>query len=192
MKEDRVVMYDSAEAATRVNMPGWKSRWGHFYPGDNAISEQGARWAGCTHMTCECGNVHEKMLPRCASCQAKQEMERFEALPEIEWDRVTPLALFDDDRWFWDEGDLLDYLADCVSDPDTVRVVICEPGKLHLLDGSIWEDDLPEDGELPDAVATALDSLNAAIRTAEPVSWWHGKQRINLEPFWKKLKEAVI
>ena len=35
MTDEKIVMYDSPEAATRVDMPGWKSRLGHFYPGDN-------------------------------------------------------------------------------------------------------------------------------------------------------------
>ena len=36
MSEEKIVMYDSPEAASRIDMPGWKSRLGHFYPGDNA------------------------------------------------------------------------------------------------------------------------------------------------------------
>src|ERR1700733_3026068 len=96
MSEEKRIMYDSQEAATyRTDIKGWVSKDGLFY-GDNPSSEHGARWSGCTHMVCECGNVYGKGRVRCDSCQAKITSEKYYALPMIEWDRTTPV-------WVWEE-----------------------------------------------------------------------------------------
>lgn len=42
MSNEPIVMYDSPEAATRVDMPGWKSRLGHFYPATLSIGAESA------------------------------------------------------------------------------------------------------------------------------------------------------
>jgi len=44
------------------------------------------------------------------------------------------------------------------------RLVLCEPRYLHPLDGSEWEDDLADEGELSDEVGAAIDALNAVLR----------------------------
>lgn len=193
MSEEKVVMYDSPEAATRVDMPGWKSRLGHFYPGDNPSSEHGARWSGCTHMTCECGKVFEKGHTICSSCEAKRRTDKYYALPLVDWDGVTPLCVWDDDRYFFDEDSVLDYMADLkADDPEAdheVQLVLCTPHKLHLLDADTWCDDLAEDGELPDDVLEKLDALNEALKNAPTVCWSDGRQRIDVDALWKQLAD---
>jgi len=185
MTNQKIVMYDSPEAATyRTNISGWIASTGQFWGND----EHMARWSGCTHMTCACGKVFDKRTLRCDSCQAKASMEKYYALPMVEWDGVTPVCTFDDDRYFFSEEEVLDWMAD--QDPETaeVRLVLCEPGRLGYVSEDNWADDLPEDGELPGAVQMALDALNEAIKNAPTVCWWAGKQRINVEPLWAQLK----
>jgi hypothetical protein len=186
MPEQKIVMYDSPEAAThRTNLSGWVSSDGRYW-GNN---EHMARWSGCTHMTCDCGKVFEKGRVSCDSCQAKTDMERYYALPMVEWDGVTPVCTFDDDRYFFSEDEVLDWMAD--QDPETseIRLVLCEPGRLGYVREDNWADDLPEDGELPDGVAAKLAELNEAIKNSPTVCWWPGKQRINIEPLWAELKK---
>lgn len=185
MVDKTVTMFDSPEAATyRTDIKGWVSANGSFY-GDN---EHIARWSGCTHMTCECGNVYEKGRVRCDSCQSKADTEKFMALPMVEWDGVTPVCIFGGDRYFFSDSELLDWMEDLDDDAE-VRLVLCEPGKLHTLDVDDWCDDLPEDGDLPAEVQTKLDELNEAIKNAPTVCWWEGKARINAEPLWSQVKE---
>lgn len=174
-----VVRYDSPEAATyKTGIEGWVSRDGHFYGKD----EHMARWAGCTHLICkDCGQEH----PRnswCQPCHNRKRQEKFLAFPEIPYAEAEyPLCVFDDDRFFWDEVELLDYMAD-LDDPDTLQIVTTKPGHLHLIDADIWSDDLPEDGKLPDEVARKVDELNAAIRAAGPVAWWAADNRVDITP----------
>src|SRR5208337_1957385 len=108
MSDEKIVMYDSPEAATRVDMPGWLSRLGHFYPGNHASSEHGARWSGCTHQKCECGKIFEHGRIRCDSCQAKIDSEKYYAFPVADWDGVTPTCDDSRDKYFWDKEQLLD------------------------------------------------------------------------------------
>jgi hypothetical protein len=79
MEDEKVIMYDSQEAAThRTDISGWVSRDGGFY----ADNEHLARWAGCTHMTCECGKPYIKGKVRCDECQSDEEWDFFVAVHE--------------------------------------------------------------------------------------------------------------
>ena len=197
MAEETIIMYDSPEAATRVDLPGWKSRLGHFYPGDNPSSERGARWSGCTHMTCECGRIFPKGRIRCDFCQAKLDSEKYYALPLVEWDEVTPICEDKSDKYFFDRESLMDEMywqlddAKKRGEEPVMHLVLCEPHYLRTLDTDTWEDDLPEDGELPDAVAMALDAFNAVIKASGPSCWFPGKTRIDVDALWKELKEDL-
>ena len=184
MSDSKIVMYDSGEAAThRTNLSGWVSSDGRYWGKD----EHMARWSGCTHIKCGCGNVVEKGRIRCDSCQAKIDMEKFYALPMVEWDGTTPVCTFDDDHFFFSDSELLDWMADQEQEAE-LRIVLCEPGRLSYVSEDHWCDDLPDDGELPDEVAAKLAELNEAIKNAPTVCWWPGKQRIDLEPLWEQLK----
>jgi hypothetical protein len=198
-KEETVVMYDSPEAATLVEMKGWKSRLGHFYPGDNPSSEHGARWSGCTHQTCVCGNIYEHGRVRCNSCQAKIDCEKYYALPIANWDGITPTCDDERDKYFWTKEELMDEMywqleeAKKRGEEPEMHVVIAEPHYLHQLDGSEWSDDLPDegDGELPDEVGAAIDALNAVLKEQGPSCWYPGKERIDMDKLWKELKEGL-
>ena len=181
----KIVMFDSPEAATyRTDIKGWVSGDGLYFGND----ERTARWSGCTHKTCECGKIYDKGRTRCNSCQAKIDMEKYYALPMVEWDGVTPVCTFDDDKYFFSDEEVLDYLADLDEETSEGRLVLCEPGKLHTIDADNWCDDLSEDGELPPEVQVKLDELNEAIKNAPTVTWWAGKTRINMDPLWAELK----
>ena len=194
LKEEKIVMYDSPESARKVEQVGWKSRLGHFYPGDNASSEHGARWSGCTHQKCKCGNVMRQGETRCDSCQSKIDCDRYYALPIADWDGETPTCDNDRDKYFWDKEQLLDemywQLEDATKrgEEPEMHVVICEPHYLHQLSYDDWVDDLADDGELPDAVNEAIEVFNEILNNQKPSCWYPGKQRINMESLWEELK----
>jgi len=196
--EKPIIMYDSPEAATyRTDIKGWVSKDGLFY-GDNPGSERGARWSGCTHQTCACGNVHEKGRTICNSCLGKKRTERYYALPVEKWNGDTPICLWDDDRYFFDEDAFLDFLADLKHDDPTaeheVQAVLCEPGRLHLISDDEWVDDLPDNGEydhdIPEEVAAKVAELNEIIKQQAPVCWYPGKIRIDVDEWWAELKKG--
>ena len=127
----------------------------------------------------------------CSSCIAKKDTEKYYAMPMVEWDEVTPVCT-DGDKFFFDVDSVLEHMAEVKQeggDEAEVQIVLCEPGKLHLLSDEDWCDDLPEDGELPDDVQVKLNELNKALADATPVCWYPGKKRINMAPLWEQLRQ---
>jgi len=191
MREETVVMYDSPEAATFVTgISGWKSRDGFFWGKD----EHMARYSGSTHKKCdECGRVYSKHS-YCDFCHEKKETEKYYALPVVEWDEETPIYDDSSDEYYFDKESLMEDMywkleeANKQGCEPEIRLLLCDPVHLHLLESDIWEDELPEDGELSGEVSDALDALNAVIKAQPPSSWYPGKKRINMEPLWAELK----
>ena len=147
-------------------------------------------------MTCECGNVYGKGRVRCDSCQSKMDTEKYLALPVEEWDGEEPVCTYKDDRFFFDEESLLDWMSDLEFDAHemgggrpTVQLVKCESRGLSMIEEDHWCDELPEDGELPDDIAMALDALNKVIKESTYKVWWPGKIRINVDALWKELDD---
>lgn len=186
MSEKNVVLYDSDEAAQLKTVTGWVSRDGHYYGNEENI----ARYAGSTHKKCDCGSVVEKGS-RCRACESKRRTDAYYALPMETWDGTQPIALWDDDRFFFDEDSFLDFLFDMKQgtpgDIPEVQAVLCTPHRLGLISIDNWADDLPDDGELPPAVAAKVDELNEAIKAAPVASWFPGKVRIDMELLWEKV-----
>lgn len=180
-----IVMYDSTEAASRKTVEGWVSRKGHFWGTD----EHMARYDGCTHRACpECGVVYE-IGSYCHPCQAKNRRDKFASFPIEKWDGDTPLCLFDAEYYFFDE-DILDYIADLNPDEEPC-ICKCKPGYLSLVSDDNWCDDLPEDGELPEAVADAVAALNAVIRAQGPVCWYEDAIAIDVQDLRERLSKKV-
>lgn len=56
-----------------------------------------------------------------------------------------------------------------------LRLIICIPNYLKPLEDDFFCEDMAEDGELPQDVIEALNSLNEVISKQEPISWSPGK-----------------
>lgn len=175
------VHYASDEAARLKTLTGWVSRHGHFY-GDN---EHLARWDGCTHQTCACGAEMARGYTACPSCRDKTQLARYEALAFKEWDGATPLTLFNDDTYFWDEDGVLDYCEMNGLQPSDLRLVICEPQFAWEVEPDDYLCDiLPKDSSVEDVdpeLAEAFEALNRVIRERKkPISWSGGEFRTSV------------
>lgn len=168
--DELIVMYDSPEAATFRTVEGWVSRLGHFY-GDN---EHLARFDGCTHRPCEgCGKaISVRSFTSCDDCRAQKAEARFAALPSEPYDEQV-VALLDGDEFFWGQDDIVDYAEQNEVPYASLRLVKCAPQYADEVDpADIYEDLLPEDGEVPGYVVEAFAKLNEALRErACPISW---------------------
>jgi hypothetical protein len=185
MPDEKVIMFDSPEAAQFKPVEGWVDSHGYFFGND----ERTARYSGSTHTKCEtCGEVH---LTRswCGACHRRKAQERFLSFPVEKWDGVTPTCLYGTETFFFGDA-VLDYVADLAPDEE-VQICKCTPGYLSTIDTDHWCDDLPEDGELPDAVQTALDALNEAIKVAEQACWWEDDIAIDVEDLRKIVKATA-
>ncbi len=177
-----IVMYDSEQAAVYESrtLTGWwtpkDARTGKpMFWGED---ENMARYCGCTHKVCACGSIHSKAYTCCSGCRNKNMLERYHRLPETKWDGKTPLCLFDDDRYFYDEDDIFDFCEETKTDPMDLALVVCEPVFPCPIDAhDQWSDDLPEDGEIPDNILAAVEALNKALQANGPLSWRAGDCR---------------
>lgn len=174
------IMMDSPEAATyRTDVKGWVSSRGVFY----GEQEDLARYDGSTHRICKaCGTEHPTRA-YCDTCSDRKRQERWEALEVREWDGIAPLAIYEDDRYFFDVEDLEQHCEEFETTPDQLRLVFCQPVFGPLLDKSFFEDCLPEDTPPPDSIYEAMEYFNAVVKAAGPLSWFPGKVRAIVQDF---------
>lgn len=166
----KTILNTSNEAATyKTEISGWVSHNGRFWGKD----ERAARWDGCTHIVCECGQPVEKRWTKCSICRSISSDKRFAALESKSWDGKTPLCLYDDDRFFWSEDDLTDFCEEIGAKPEDLKLVICEPIYAREIDpNDYYCDDLPEDGEITDDLLAAFEELNQIIRGSKVIFSW--------------------
>jgi hypothetical protein len=174
MKEGPIVLNTSPETATFTNVTGWVDRHGRFWGND----ERAARWSGCTHIVCpECGRPTERSWTICHDCSVKKDNERFAKQEQKEWDHETPLYSRVTEGFFWNEGELDDYCYDEQTTPDKLELIICVPIYAHQIESDWWYDELPDEEEIPDGLATAIAIFNESIKDLPPLSWSPGKYR---------------
>ncbi len=180
--QEEIVMFDSTKAARfQTNISGWVSRQGHFWGND----ERAARYDGCTHVRCEdCGKPVERGWLICPQCREVRQVKKYKALPREKWNGEDGLYSDAFDKYFWSWDDVENYCEEEMLDIKDLRLVICEPCYLPLLDGDYGCDELPEDGELPDKVIQAIENFNKVIKEIGVVSWIPGNKTVD-----KKLGE---
>jgi hypothetical protein len=170
-----IVMFNSNEAAQhRTNLSGWVSRNGRYYGSD----ERAARYDGCTHVTCEdCGQPVERGRLICSDCEEKRDIKKYNSLPKEVWNEEGGIYSDAIDEYFWSWDEVEDYCGDEGIEEGDLRLIICVPQYLPLLDSSDFGcDELPEDGELPNRVINAIEDLNRVIKESGPVSWLPGNK----------------
>ncbi|MFH1984821.1 MAG: hypothetical protein ABIL58_23515 [Pseudomonadota bacterium] len=186
-KDEKIVMYDSPEAAKQGKklLFGWWSRKGRYYaPGKEA--EHMARWDGCTHRRCDCGEIMERMWTKCAKCREKAEVERHAARETAEWDGKGPIYSETIDRFFMGWSEVEDYCVD--QDPPVaykdLRLLACQPIMAQPIDPfDYYGDNLPEedDGSLPHEIVMAFKRLNEEIRACTtPLAWEPSKIAVRI------------
>lgn len=165
---ETIVMRDSAEAAQLKTITGWVSRQGQFFGDD----ERTARWAGCTHEICSgCGKTIER--GRCNDCREKKDVEKWTKAERKDWDGVMPLYSDAYDKYFFND-DAEEFADDEGVSLDDLRLYICDPVFGRSIDTDYFQDELAEDGEVPDAILEAMEKLNEAIKAAGPLSYYPG------------------
>jgi len=187
-----VVRYeDNAGPATLITPKGTMQGWAclacnRVFVG-SVTDEEVARYCCATDLPCgEEGCTGRRLKPYtcCAPCLEKKEATRYAAIPEAEWDGETPLVLFDDDRYFMDEDELLDYCADEEVAVADLRLVICQRVGLPAFDvwdflaGCLYEDADVSDFDAPPQEIEKI--VNDWIEKHAPKSWEAGKTRPTL------------
>ena len=177
MTDKKQILPDSPDAAQNVTLTGWVAA-GRFYGSD----ERTARYAGATHIYCaECRAVIEKgSWTKCWGCRTRSEAERYDAMPRIKWDGEAMLFSQTLDRYFNDIDAAGDQLEEGQKLAD-LCLVVCKPNYPRRVSSEdIYDDVLPEDGDVPDALDDAIEALNALIAAQPAASWSPGKYALDL------------
>jgi len=176
MKDEPVVMFDSDDAAQyKTGLSGWVSRRGHYFGED----ERMARYDGCTHSRCECGNLMNRSYTKCAACADRSKLDKYMAMPEQEWDGLAMIYSEARDEYYPDPDEAEDVLDDGQTLRD-LRLIVCVPVYAHPIESDYYCDETPEDGDLPLEVEDAMRAYNEAIKGVI-LSWYPGKYRLELE-----------
>lgn len=180
--EQKIIFPDSEEAATyRTDISGWVSSTGHFFGKD----EQAARYKGSTHTRCECGEAAKHPYTACEECRRKKMVERYNALPFKEWDGKEALCVYGDDKYFFSEEDLLEYLYEHEMNGSDIMLVLCAPIYYQPIDMDTIASDAWEGWE-PDAKLEKLVSeFNKKLKELPPHSFTQGKTRTSYNYTYK-------
>lgn len=179
--ENKIIMFDSDEAAQKKTVTGWVSSDGFFYGED----ERSARFMGCTHIRCACGMIAEKQYTACESCRNKLKLGKYRAMPFKKWNGADFLYSESADEYFYDSEEIFDYCEEEGIPCESLRLVICEPvypKEINL--SEIYSNLLPDDSEdeLPEYLVDAENELNQIIREEkEPLSWMPGRYRTEVK-----------
>lgn len=177
MKEEKIIMYDSDEAARPVKATVFVS-----YNGYTFLDEQSARYHGCTHVKCrDCNATIPKGRTICDECDEKLETAKWLKREEKEWNGDTIIYSESHDEYFEDADALKDYLDDQDEKPslESLRLVICAPEMYKTIDPfDHYADELPEEAELCDEICEAFKELNEKIKACKrPICLVPGKFR---------------
>lgn len=176
MKDEPIVMRDSAEAANQVKVTAWKSRHGII-----CIDEDSARYNGCTHVACrDCGKPTPKSWLICRGCDDLRRIERYEKMPKAKWDGTSYLYSETHERYVETLDDAFDLLESEGETLHDLRLVLCHPNYAREIDSEYFSDELPEDGDLPGSVEEAIEQFNKAI-AGTILSWSPGKFALDVE-----------
>lgn len=169
MSNEKIIMYDSPEAAQQETITGWVSSDRRFFGKDEDL----ARFAGCTHKTCECGKIMEKHYLMCEWCRSRKWIENYNAYPFEPWDGVSPVYDHTTDEFFFGGADeIIERYADDEQDISTVRLSPCKEEYPQPVDVDYWSDTMPENWDsLPKEVEDALKVLNEKLRESGAWSW---------------------
>lgn len=171
------VSYDSDEAAEIKTVTGWFSRNGHFY-GEN---EHLARWGGCTHKTCDCGNEMSRSWTKCDVCRKIISDAAFAAMPEVAYND-QPVVIYGSDRYFFCIEDIEQFCEDEDLKIEDLQLVACVPNMACRVSiDDMWCDDLPEDTYAADVapeIAELEAKMNTLIQEGITLSWSQGKHKV--------------
>lgn len=177
MKTGEPLRYE--DAAHEVIVAGWAcKKCGKFRGKDEHL----ARWCCATDLQCkQCGGRNtNKLYHICQACvtaaRAKREDDRWEKAEKVDWDGTYPVCTVDDDRVFFNEDDLTDWLAERLEDGAEgweLRLQLGEPSQPDHWDlQEAFDNYLPTpqygDAEPPGGWEEVEKHVNNWLKTAGP------------------------
>lgn len=141
---------------------GWSCvKCGAIYS-DNSTGERAARYCCATWRACgACGGNCHKHYVKCDDCMERQKHWEWFAKPFAKWDGEFPVGEWVSDKYYWDAGELIDAIWECVQESreggevevsdvvafcESRKLCTCKPTKRREFDVlDFVADDLPDD-----------------------------------------------
>lgn len=174
-----IILYDDAEAAQyRTDIKGWICSKG-LYHGEN---EDSARSSGSTNKKCPlCDEIIDnRFYVLCYNCSEIEKDELYKKKEKIKWDRFTPIFSEKRNEYIFSYEDLIYIMNECKFSFSSARFLLCEPVFLRKIEHDFFDDEITENGEIPEEVQIAMDYFNDVIHNQSPVSYLPGKTAIFL------------
>lgn len=188
MSEEKIIPYDSVEAARLETVTVWMSSKGNGYK-DESI----ARYDGCTHRPCQvCGALTKKHRLICDDCGYKKDREHYDTLPAKPYGG-EPVYSKSCQEFFFGQEEIEDHLSEHESSLDDLMLVHCEPQYLSTFAyDDHYSGDLPEDRYLSDEwseLAEIFERANQLIAKEKRImSWYPAKIRVDISTI--KIEES--
>jgi len=199
-KDDPLVVLEDEDGAAfyRTNISGWVSRLGNFY-GDDKNSERMARYNGCTHRMCSCGQLIAKEYgyTKCPKCRENIYREIWEKREGKEWDG-GPAYSDGFEKFFADYDEFFEWCCEFYSDngmmPESQSVRLFLTREIFFQELEV--EDILERHEFEGSSSPfdlgfieALKKLNEEIQKQPAYGWEPSKIKAMVD--WSALEERV-
>lgn len=134
----------------------------------------------CAPYHCKkCQKETRKYYTLCEECSYAARLEVWKAVPSTSWDGSFPIMLWDDDRYFFDEEEFLDFIDDHEGGWDGVEIEACDPVVPRCFEvHDFLQDDLGEDSEVNGDWQAFDKMVNDWIKEHFPKTYIGNGQRI--------------
>lgn len=115
----------------------------------------------------------------------------YASMVPIPWDGKSLLFIDQHDEYIDDVDTLEEFAAEQGVHPSQLRIYHCKPQYGRELDGSFFEDELPDGEDAPPELQKAIDEFNAAVKDVGVLSYYPDyKQRADVSAFFTESGEA--
>ena len=140
---------------------------------------------------CGCDMASRPRYLYCPDCLAKRQRIAYMAMPSAEWDGTQMLIVHDDDRYFHNLDECLEWVAESLGLPDEdavtqehveqMQIVLCEPYSPTYWDlCETFEEYIAEDSEPPAGWGEVEKHVNDWLAGCDAWCWMPGKKRLML------------
>lgn len=137
-----------------------------------------------THDDCaDCGTEFEKRYTyqrKCGSCLMRDKIEKYNSFTLVEWDGETPLAIYDDDIYFFSYEEIEEYCEENEVIMSDLMLVLCNKSTFRTLDYDYFMDDTHEDWEPSTEFETKVKDFNEWLEQQNTHTYFPTNKRVTI------------
>ena len=141
-----------------------------------------------THTDCEdCGKEFEKKYTYdrfCIDCTNQKQQDRYQKLELIQWNGEDALNIYNDDKYFFNTDEILDYCKENKIETKELNLVTCYQTSFSPIDWeTIEQDQTHEDWEPSEEFKTKVNEFNKWLTLQSTNTWMPSNKRINISEY---------